>query len=196
MKRGQHHGALREALIDASLQLLDADGVEGVTIRAVARRAGVSHAAPINHFPDLRALLTAVAARCFEHLLGAARAARDARSDAYGRLEAFVDAYIDYALTHPDRYRMMWRMDILDPEDPTLDGLVNGLYGDVEEMVAALPQPTRRIDPTTVVIALSSLVHGYASMRIDRNFIPASDAITGQPRQHVMLKVALGLPTD
>lgn len=196
MKRGQHHGALREALIDASLQLLESDGVEGVTIRAVARRAGVSHAAPINHFPDLRALLTAVAARCFEHLLAAARAAREARSDAYGRLEGFVDAYIDYALAHPDRYRMMWRMDILDPEDPTLDGLVNGLYGDVEEMVAALPQPTRRIDPTTVVVALSSLVHGYASMRIDRNFIPASDAITGQPRQHVMLKVALGLPTD
>jgi AcrR family transcriptional regulator len=181
MKRGQHHGALREALIDASLQLLDAEGVEAVTIRAVARRAGVSHAAPINHFPDL---------------LGAARAARDARSDAYGRLEAFVDAYIGYALAHPDRYRMMWRMDILDPEDPALDGLVNGLYGDVEEMVAALPRPTRRIDPTTVVIALSSLVHGYASMRIDRNFIPASDAVTGQPRQHVMLKVALGLPTD
>ncbi|RAK69003.1 TetR/AcrR family transcriptional regulator [Phenylobacterium kunshanense] len=196
MKRGQHHGALREALIDASLQLLDTEGVEAVTIRAVARRAGVSHAAPINHFPDLRALLTAVATRCFEHLLGAARAARDARSDAYGRLEAFVDAYIDYALAHPGRYRMMWRMDILDPEDPALDGLVEGLYGDVEEMVAALPQPTRRIDPTTVVIALSSLVHGYASMRIDRNFIPASDAITGQPRQHVMLKVALGLPID
>lgn len=196
MKRGQHHGALREALIDASLQLLDAEGAEAVTIRAVARRAGVSHAAPINHFPDLRALLTAVAVRCFEHLLGAARTARDGRRDAYGRLEAFVDAYIDYALAHPGRYRMMWRMDILDPEDPTLDGLVNGLYGDVEEMVAALPQPTRRIDPTTIVIALSSLVHGYAAMRIDRNFIPAADAITGQPRQHVMLKVALGLPID
>lgn len=196
MKRGQHHGALREALIDASLQLLDAEGAEAVTIRAVARRAGVSHAAPINHFPDLRALLTAVAVRCFEHLLGAARAARDGRCDAYGRLEAFVDAYIDYALAHPGRYRMMWRMDILDPEDPALDGLVNGLYGDVEEMVAALPPPARRIDPTTVVIALSSLVHGYASMRIDRNFIPAADAITGQPRQHVMLKVALGLPID
>lgn len=196
MKRGQHHGALREALIHASLQLLDGDGVEGVTIRAVARHAGVSHAAPINHFPDLRALLTAVAARCFEHLLGAARAARDARSDAYGRLEGFVDGYIEYALAHPDRYRMMWRMDILDPDDPVLDGLVNGLYGDVEDMVAALPQPTRHIDPATVVVALSSLVHGYASMRIDRNFIPASDAITGQPRQHVMLKVALGLPID
>lgn len=170
--------------------------MEAVTIRAVARHAGVSHAAPINHFPDLRALITAVAARCFEDLLGAARAARDARSNAYGRLEGFVDGYIDYALAHPDRYRMMWRMDILDAGDPVLDGLVNGLYGDVEEMVAALPQPTRRIDPTTVVIALSSLVHGYASMRIDRNFIPASDAVTGQPRQHVMLKVALGLPTD
>ena len=61
-----HHGNLRQALLEAALDLLDAEGTAGVTIRAAAAKAGVSHAAPANHFKDRKALLTAVAKTQFE----------------------------------------------------------------------------------------------------------------------------------
>ena len=65
-----HHGNLRAGLLDAALTILDAEGVDAVTIRAVARAAGVSHAAPANHFADRKALLTALAAGIFAALAG------------------------------------------------------------------------------------------------------------------------------
>lgn len=192
MKRGHHHGALRQALIDASLELLDAQGAEGVTIRASARKAGVSHAAPANHFSDRRALLTAVAAQCFAGLVAAARATRDeAGSAARERLFGFVDGYVRWALAHPDRYRLMWRMDLLDAREPELLALVDGLYEEVAQMVLALK--TRATDGATRVIAISSLVHGYALMRIDGNFIAADDESSGRPRHEAIVAALLGV---
>lgn len=192
MKRGHHHGALRQALIDASLELLDAEGAEGVTIRAAARKAGVSHAAPANHFPDRRALLTAVAAQCFAGLIVAAQSMRDdAGSPARARLLGFVDGYVRWALAHPDRYRLMWRMDLLDAREPELLALVDGLYEEVTQMVLALESAAA--DSATRVIALSSLVHGYALMRIDGNFIAADDEASGRPRHEAIVTTLLGM---
>ncbi|WP_428630942.1 TetR/AcrR family transcriptional regulator [Sphingopyxis sp.] len=188
MKRGQHHGALRQLLIVTALDLLDGDGVEAVTIRAVARASGVSHAAPANHFADRRALLTALAIQCFGDLLGAAAAARGAASAApAARIIAFANAYVAYALAHPNRYRMMWRMDMLDPHDGTLAAVVDGLYASVEEDVLALPD-RKGDDATTLLIALSSVVHGYVAMRIDGNFVAAVDAASGKPRHQAIIE--------
>lgn len=188
MKRGQHHGALRQLLIDTALVLLDRDGVEAVTIRAVARASGVSHAAPANHFADRRALLTALAVQCFTDLAAGASAARDAVSPApRARIIAFADAYVAYALAHPNRYRMMWRMDMLDPDDAALAELIDGLYAGVEQDVLALPHG-QSDDATTLLIALSSVVHGYVAMRIDGNFVAAVDAASGKPRHQAIVE--------
>lgn len=191
MKRGHHHGALREALIAAALDLLDAEGGEGVTIRAAARRAGVSHAAPVNHFADRRALLTAVAERCFGDLRGTTLAARDGAGGARERLLAFSAAYLAYALAHPNRYRLMWRMDMLDAAAPELLAQVNGLYDDVEQLAADLRSPAG-VSQRTLVVALCSAVHGYASMRIDGNFVDASDEISGEPRRAAIIEALIG----
>lgn len=192
MKRGEHHGALRQALIDAAFELLDADGSEAVTIRAVARAAQVSHAAPANHFSDRRALLTGIAIDCFETLnrrLSGARAA--APDSARARIRTSVDAYLDYAIAHPHRYRLMWRMDILDQADAKLTALVNQLYAGLEQDVARLAG-SGPSGATTTVIALSSVVHGYASMRIDGNFVAATDEASGKPRHRAIVDTLIG----
>ncbi|WP_439569210.1 TetR/AcrR family transcriptional regulator [Sphingopyxis sp.] len=192
MKRGQHHGALRQLLIDTALELLDRDGVEAVTIRAVARASGVSHAAPANHFADRRALLTALAVQCFTDLRSGASAARGAASPApRARIIAFAGAYVDYALAHRNRYRMMWRMDMLDAGDGDLAALIDGLYAGVEEDVVALPDRDRE-GATTLLIALSSIVHGYVSMRIDGNFVAAVDETSGKPRYRAIIEALIG----
>lgn len=192
MKRGEHHGALRQALIDAAFELLDADGSEAVTIRAVARAAQVSHAAPANHFSDRRALLTGIAIDCFETLHARLSGARAAAPDsARARIHASVDAYLDYAIAHPHRYRLMWRMDILDQADAKLTALVDQLYAGLEQDVARLADPGPS-GATTTVIALSSVVHGYASMRIDGNFVAATDEASGKPRHRVIVDTLIG----
>lgn len=196
MKRGEHHGALRQLLIDTALDLLDREGVEAVTIRAVARASGVSHAAPANHFADRRALLTALAVQCFTDLLAGASAARAAASPSpspspQARIIAFADGYVAYALAHPNRYRMMWRMDMLDPHDTGLAELVEGLYAGVEQDVLALPNG-QGDDATTLLIALSSVVHGYVAMRIDGNFVAAVDAASGKPRHQAIVERLIG----
>jgi AcrR family transcriptional regulator len=192
MKRGEHHGALRQLLIDTALGLLDREGVEAVTIRAVARASGVSHAAPANHFADRRALLTALAVHCFTDLRAGASTARAAASPApRARIIAFADAYVAYALAHPNRYRMMWRMDMLDPHDAALAELIDGLYAGIEEDVLALPHG-QSDDATTLLIALSSVVHGYVAMRIDGNFVAAVDAASGKPRHQAIVERLIG----
>ncbi|MDO9370341.1 MAG: WHG domain-containing protein [Sphingopyxis sp.] len=191
MRRGEHHGALREALIDASLALLDDKGAESVTIRAVARSAQVSHAAPANHFPDRRALLTGVAIACFETLLDQLAHARFAADgSARARIDASIEAYLAYALRHPQRYRLIWRLDMLDRNNERLTALIDRLYGELEHDVRALALKVSD-SSTTIVIALSSVIHGYASMRIDGNFSAAIDEISGKPRHQAIVDALL-----
>ena len=190
MKRGHHHGALKQALIAAALELLDSDGVEAVTIRAVARKAGVSHAAPVNHFPDRRALLTGVAIFCFGELK---QAIRDAgivdMPDARRQLLAFVDAFYSYGLNKPNRYRLMWRSDLLDASDEGLNAMTDNLFGIVTKMVTEFGDPPN-ISVMSRVVAACSMIHGYVLLRIDGNFVDFADEKTGHPR-HIALIEAL-----
>lgn len=190
MKRGHHHGALKQALVDAALEILDLEGVEAVTIRAVARKAGVSHAAPVNHFPDRRALLTAVAIFCFEELKTAiARTGFAEGSDPRRNMTAFVDAFHDYGLAKPNRYRLMWRRDMLDADDSALNAMTDGLFENVTEMMTAFGEPPNGSIMSRVVAACS-IIHGYVLLRIDGNFIGVADEKTGHPR-HIALIEAL-----
>jgi AcrR family transcriptional regulator len=109
--RGYHHGKLREALIDAGVELARGGGPSAVLLRAVSRQAGVSHNAAYRHFADQEDLLAAVAQRCMTQLsllmiermerVEARSAARRARL----RLESIGRAYIDFALSEPGWFR-------------------------------------------------------------------------------------------
>src|ERR671919_1570106 len=114
MKRDSyHHGNLRRALLDAGLALLAERGVDGFTLREVARRAGVSHAAPSHHFGDRGGLIRAIVAESFELLgEGLAAAASGAGDDPIHRIAAMGLAYVEFALDNPERYRLMFRTEL------------------------------------------------------------------------------------
>lgn len=106
---GQHHGALRSSLIDAALELVAESDPEKVTLRAVARRAGVSAAAPYHHFPDKDALLAAVACDGFDALGSVQSAVLGGPGSASDRLEELARQYVLFAMRHRTHYRLMFR---------------------------------------------------------------------------------------
>lgn len=115
---GYHHGDLPNALRAAAADLLAEGGVAGFSLREVARRAGVSHAAPAHHFGDARGLLTAVAIEAFDHLTeetGAAVAGIDDPVEALARLGR---AYVMVSVEHPGHCAIVLRADALREADP------------------------------------------------------------------------------
>src|SRR5689334_19621575 len=102
-KRSYHHGDLHSALLLTAGKMLEKEGLEALTLREVARRAGVSHSAPYRHFAEREALLAALAAEGFERLGAAQRKAAEA-----GGLRAMGEAYVAFALENPQRFRLMF----------------------------------------------------------------------------------------
>jgi AcrR family transcriptional regulator len=110
--RPYHHGHLREALVSEAVELIKEQGVEKLTIRALAERVGVSHAAPQYHFADKASLLIAVAADGFRRLFAAMQRAL-AEEDPARRLHDLGRAYVDFALQNPAHYRLMFATELL-----------------------------------------------------------------------------------
>jgi AcrR family transcriptional regulator len=117
-ERPYHHGDLRRAILDAAERLLTEQGVEAVTIRACARAAGVSPAAPIHHFGSLKDLLAELAARGFARLVG--RLDADLTAGGHVGKGALTGAYVAFALSSPRLFDLMWREDVLNPAHPDL----------------------------------------------------------------------------
>src|SRR5438067_6308279 len=102
-----HHGALRDALLQAAERVLERDGLAGLTLRAVAREAGVSHAAPTHHFGDLTGLLSELAAVGFRQFNAAMTSACEAAATPLEQALARPKAYVAYAQAHPGMYGIM-----------------------------------------------------------------------------------------
>src|ERR1700728_1198066 len=116
-KDSYHHGALREALLTAAEKIVRREGVNALTLRAAARAAGVSHAAPAHHFKDLAGLLTELAIVGFRRLRDYME--RAAREPSY--MPWFLArAYVLFAIENPELFSLMFRSQILDPKNPTL----------------------------------------------------------------------------
>jgi AcrR family transcriptional regulator len=103
-----HHGSLRSALVEASLALISAEGIPALTLREVARRAGVSHAAPYRHFADKADLLAAIAADGFGRLTVAVESAARCRADPLDRIRAAAVAYAEFGLDRPAQFEVMF----------------------------------------------------------------------------------------
>ena len=175
-----HHGALREALIDATESLLAEKGAEGFSLREVARRAGVSPAAPAHHFGDASGLLTAVATLGFDGLAqalrdGEAHAGRDPRA----RLREQGVAYVAFAMRFPGRFRLMFR-DALRQDDAELQRAGNAAFLVLEDGVrlafGIAPGKPLTARAWTALLALWSVVHGYAHLTIAGRFDPMCGA--------------------
>lgn len=103
-----HHGALFESLIDAAGAVLEEEGLEALSLREVARRAGVSTAAPYHHFADKQALLVALAIDGFDDLEAALSRATKRAPTARARLQAVADGYLRFAKQRPAVYQLMF----------------------------------------------------------------------------------------
>lgn len=113
-----HHGDLAEALVRAATALVDERGSSAVSLREVARQAGVSHNAPYHHFQDRGDLLKAVAARGMRTLLDAMEAGARRGVTPQARLVGIGQAYVDFAVDHPGIFGVMFDPSVCDPRDP------------------------------------------------------------------------------
>jgi AcrR family transcriptional regulator len=102
-----HHGSLRDFLLSEGRQLLMEEGPQAVTLRGLAKRAGVSHAAPVRHFKDRDALLDAIAARGFDELVAALSAAEQ-HDDLHTRLSRYAHAHVQFALENAPLMELMF----------------------------------------------------------------------------------------
>jgi AcrR family transcriptional regulator len=104
-----HHGDLRNALLNTALEVLEDEGFSGVTLRAIAAKAGVSHAAPAYHFPTLKALVTAMCTIGFERFEKSMADARaSAPQDPRSQMQAASDGYVAFAKAEPELFRLMF----------------------------------------------------------------------------------------
>lgn len=169
MKPPYHHGALAPALLTAAEALLERDGIAGLTLRAAARAAGVSHAAPTHHFGDLTGLLSELAAigyRRFRQRLLDAMAASG--PDGPARMVAMGTAYVEFARASPNLFLLMFRGDRLDHERPALQQAARDAFSALEGAVGeATEQPRPGLDGLANAMAAWSLVHGFAVLMID-----------------------------
>jgi AcrR family transcriptional regulator len=165
-----HHGDLRRVLLDASIALIDEVGVGALSLREVARKAGVSHNAPYHHFPDKSALLAAIARDGFAGLAEETAAARIAATGPRARLEACGIGYVRFALRSPAHFRVMFHPELATPDEhplvtsaaiPVFETLVQS----VMEAQAAGEIPAG--DPMPFVLTCWSCVHGLATLWLD-----------------------------
>jgi AcrR family transcriptional regulator len=115
---GYHHGDLRAALLKSAEEIIRDDGLQGLTLRACARRAGVSHGAPAHHFGNVTGLLTELAADGFERLADGMdpKRVKNAEDD----LQAAGLGYIQFAMKWPEHFRVMYHSELLDQQSPRL----------------------------------------------------------------------------
>lgn len=170
-----HHGSLRRALLEAAEAILERDGVQGLTLRAAARDAGVSHAAPKNHFGDLAGLLSDLAASGFERLRDELLARVRPDQPAAERKAAIGYGYVAFARAHPGLFQLMFRGERLDLQRPALAAAMQaafqvlaGTAGVPAQSPPAAPSPAQIAD----IAAAWSLVHGFAMLMLDGRLKP------------------------
>jgi AcrR family transcriptional regulator len=171
-----HHGDLRNALLQAGLELLTEEGAHALSLRAIARRVGVSHAAPYRHFPDKEALLAAIAEQGFLTLATAVReTSAHAPTDPAAQLADVGWAYVQFALQHPAQLRLMFSGVIRTPQAyPNLRMAGEAAFEQLAALLRAgqRAQVIREGDPRQLALAAWALVHGLAVLLIEQQIPP------------------------
>ncbi len=167
-RRGYHHGNLREALIQAALDLIAKKGPAGFTFADAARSAGVSSAAPYRHFRDRDALIADIARRGFE--LFAAhldRAWDDGRPEPFAAFENVGRAYLAFARDEPAYYSAMFEAGLSFDQDPALRQAADRSFAVLRrasETLCARLAPEKRPPSLMMSLHVWALAHGIASL--------------------------------
>lgn len=166
-KRSYHHGQLRTALLDAAEHELSVKGLERLSLRGVAKRAGVSHAAPAHHFGDISGLLTALAAVGFKRFVASqTQRQQQVSPEPMEQLVAAGLGYVDFALANPGLFRLMFSSDMPNKDDPEFAAHSTAAFNKLVDEVKRVNQ----VDPLTDHVAMTdvmsawAMVHGLATL--------------------------------
>lgn len=186
--RPYHHGDLPAALVRAAMELLEESGETDLSLRAAARRAGVSPGAPYRHFADRNALLSAVAAVGYRELATELAAADPAPTTTEG-LAAIAVAYVRFALARPGLFRVMFA-EQCDTANPERVAAVAAIHDYLNSIVQQAFSPG---DQEAMATAVWGLVHGLAFLHLDGKLDTSSpEAVADRVRAavHAMLGVS------
>lgn len=176
-QKAYHHGDLRNALIAAGLDVLREQGAEALNLREVARKAGVSHAAPYRHFADKEALIAAIATDGFRKLEAQLRKSLDSRRrTTAAKLIALGQAYVQFALNHIDHFRVMFTLHRERDAYPELHIASKACFNVLVSMVAEgqAAGDLQAGDPVLMSEIMWSSLHGMA-MLLSHGQITLSD---------------------
>lgn len=166
-ERSYHHGNLQASVLKAAGKVLEKQGVEGLRMRELARRAKVSHNAPYRHFPDREAVLAELAAEGFTMLGEAQRNAA-----ATGGLRAMGEAYVCFALEHPQRFRLMFGGQVPIARHERLREVATRVFEGLSGALSArIPEAQGARDAS---IAAWALVHGLAQLLLEDRIASAA----------------------
>ena len=160
-----HHGNLRAALLRAGMKVIEKKGIKRLSVREAARRARVSHNAPYRHFPDRQSLLAGIAAEGFARL-------GEALKTSSGK--AMGEAYVRFALEHPEVFRLMFGGTIRMGDHPPLREAADRAY---QSLVDRFRAHGSEAEANVAAAAAWSLVHGLSHLLLDGHFqAPQRDA--------------------
>ena len=166
-----HHGDLKNALIEAGIQILSQDGLHALSLRKVAQKAGVSHAAPYAHFPDKQALIAAISTEGFRRLHASLEAVTAQHAgDPLSQLSEGAWAYTEFALQNPGIFKVMFSSALEKERDhPALVEMAQRTFRLVVEVVKA-NQAAGNLRPATpdlLAVSIWSAVHGLSALILE-----------------------------
>jgi len=176
-----HHGDLHGALLQAASRVAEREGLNGLTLRAVAREAGVSHAAPAHHFGDVTGLFSELAAIGFNRFSAALDAAASLGASETDAALRRAGAYVAFARENPCMFQLMFRAERLDNKRPALQESAEHAFTKLAGIVAARRHEDVAPDHLTLeqaadIARIWSLVHGFAMLRLDGRIQQILDA--------------------
>lgn len=189
-KQKHHHGNLREALIQAGIDLVESGGLAALSLRKCAAHAGVSHAAPAHHFNGLDGLKIAIAQEAFLRFSNAMLDAVETGPDtARGRLKSICRGYLSFGLAHPGLLQLIFGISRVEMVKAEKDGPDKGrdAYQILRDACAPFVPPGH--PPEVIEVQVWSLIHGYTMLFLSGQFGPADDEVLA----HQFLDLLLGL---
>ena len=158
--------SVQRAVLDSALEIISTEGPEAVSMREVARRAGVSHQAPYHHFTDRSGIFAAIAAEGFDTL---AAAFRPVLADDTHPARRCFEAYVRVAMEHPGHFRVMFRADLNGIADhPGTEAAAESAFNELLKMVdRTIGRPAAAEESFTWATLMWSAAHGFATLLID-----------------------------
>ena len=188
-----HHGDLRSALVAAARTILERDGLSALSLRACAREAGVSHAAPLHHFRNLAELQSAVAASGFDDFVAFLDAQSGSAETPGDRLLAMGFAYICFSTDHPALYRLMFGVEASHVKSESLALAMSDAW---LQLLGAVADAAGIDGAVEKAVFVWSLVHGYAMLRAPQYFPSTVNPDAELRKSLVMLAKGIGARVD